>query len=294
MQEDTFRGDGLNLYTYVANNPIKYIDPTGHCKEGVDFSDVINNILKKITGFASGVSEYLIDRDDESEPTAYIFYALPDSQNGGFEERAKADAERWKEEMGTDAVLVPITSEEQFVEEWGKMGTNGETVQYVGLYFHSNPYNLFINTDNDEYITVFDSGLARGNSGPEATPISSLENYDVKIKNLYIYSCNSGHLTLEDTNLAATFIKNYDIESVYAWDGSMKWSKNGKYTRLAFSQSYYESYLSSDEKKRDPEGMVRYYKDSSGEMQVESVEPVSSERQFFFWKFDLWETRYDD
>ncbi|WP_235832708.1 RHS repeat-associated core domain-containing protein, partial [Acetivibrio mesophilus] len=45
MQEDTFRGDGLNLYTYVANNPIKYIDPTGHCKEGVDFSEVYDSIL---------------------------------------------------------------------------------------------------------------------------------------------------------------------------------------------------------------------------------------------------------
>ncbi|WP_432406691.1 RHS repeat domain-containing protein [Wukongibacter sp. M2B1] len=34
-QEDTYRGDGLNLYVYVANNPLKYIDPSGYGKDGI-------------------------------------------------------------------------------------------------------------------------------------------------------------------------------------------------------------------------------------------------------------------
>ena len=29
-QEDTYRGDGLNLYAYCANNPVGYVDFTGH------------------------------------------------------------------------------------------------------------------------------------------------------------------------------------------------------------------------------------------------------------------------
>ena len=29
-QEDTYRGDGLNLYAYCANNPVYYADPSGH------------------------------------------------------------------------------------------------------------------------------------------------------------------------------------------------------------------------------------------------------------------------
>ena len=37
-QEDTYRGDGLNLYTYCANNPVYYIDPSGFDK------DVLQNI----------------------------------------------------------------------------------------------------------------------------------------------------------------------------------------------------------------------------------------------------------
>ena len=30
IQKDTYYGDGLNLYTYCANNPVKYVDPSGH------------------------------------------------------------------------------------------------------------------------------------------------------------------------------------------------------------------------------------------------------------------------
>jgi len=32
-QEDTYRGDGLNLYAYCANNPVYYVDPSGNYSE---------------------------------------------------------------------------------------------------------------------------------------------------------------------------------------------------------------------------------------------------------------------
>ncbi len=32
-QEDTYRGDGLNLYAYCRNNPVSYVDPSGHKSE---------------------------------------------------------------------------------------------------------------------------------------------------------------------------------------------------------------------------------------------------------------------
>lgn len=33
LQEDTYRGDGLNLYAYCANNPVVYYDPSGYGKQ---------------------------------------------------------------------------------------------------------------------------------------------------------------------------------------------------------------------------------------------------------------------
>ncbi len=34
-QEDTYRGDGLNLYAYCANNPVFYVDPSGNTPDCV-------------------------------------------------------------------------------------------------------------------------------------------------------------------------------------------------------------------------------------------------------------------
>ncbi len=50
MQEDTYRGDGLNLYAYCANNPVMYYDPSGRddCKINPDAEENVQQ--ENVTG----------------------------------------------------------------------------------------------------------------------------------------------------------------------------------------------------------------------------------------------------
>ena len=48
-QEDAYRGDGLNLYAYCANNPVFYTDPSGRYKDAIEAA-VRQLTENKITG----------------------------------------------------------------------------------------------------------------------------------------------------------------------------------------------------------------------------------------------------
>ena len=47
MQEDAYRGDGLNLYAYCANNPVMYYDPSGESSDCNHGADVEKNAQKE-------------------------------------------------------------------------------------------------------------------------------------------------------------------------------------------------------------------------------------------------------
>ncbi|MBC2582563.1 RHS repeat protein [Clostridium sp. DJ247] len=49
MQEDEYRGDGLNLYAYVGNNPVNYVDPSGYaltCEKKIELYKKYPNLYE--------------------------------------------------------------------------------------------------------------------------------------------------------------------------------------------------------------------------------------------------------
>jgi uncharacterized membrane protein len=153
--------------------------------------------------------------------------------------------------------LIPITTEEEFINAWNDMGSNGVEIEHVSLYFHSNPHNLIIDytTADGEYITTFSSGRTQGDNGSNATWVGSLDLKE--IGTLVFYTCNSGHLDHLDDNLAVTFLSYNTISNVYAWDGSMRWTFFAGNLTLANSQHYFESWITGDSRK--PKGFIRFY-----------------------------------
>ena len=57
-QEDTYRGDGLNLYAYCRNNPVSYVDPSGHWCDQKE--QVYQDLLKR-----EGLAADTVDPDTQ-------------------------------------------------------------------------------------------------------------------------------------------------------------------------------------------------------------------------------------
>lgn len=91
-QEDTYRGDGLNLYAYCANNPIFYVDPSGHQPNCV--KDAAARYM------AEGMAK------EEAYRRAYTEHAQWKLNDPNTSPREKADLVRRAERLGIDASYI--------------------------------------------------------------------------------------------------------------------------------------------------------------------------------------------
>ena len=98
-QEDTYRGDGLNLYAYCRNNPVYYADPSGHYRNCV--KDAYDRIRQENPGMSAqdaynlALKETGKDRipNDTAQNTEQNRPQNPEPE-GSDDRREKTDAER--------------------------------------------------------------------------------------------------------------------------------------------------------------------------------------------------------
>ena len=65
-QEDTYLGDGRNLYAYVHSNPLKYVDPTGHATQANADGDT--NLLNDEKVYDGGSSSVTVNYNGVQSP----------------------------------------------------------------------------------------------------------------------------------------------------------------------------------------------------------------------------------
>ena len=121
-QEDTYLGDGRNLYVYVRNNPLKYVDPSGHCGKGLgyDIDERINQYY--INGSLSAEEnrdEYF--RAKEAWDNSYygrLQNSLENDLAGSIRDYAKGFSARASELFFFDLLYEPsaVQHEEAFQE----------------------------------------------------------------------------------------------------------------------------------------------------------------------------------
>ena len=114
-QEDTYYGDGLNLYAYCRNLPVGYTDPSGHypCKEKQDLYKKYRENARAEVANAAANYDLILKNQGEAAANAYLR-----SQSGIRDEINKArgyyqdSVEKWHRQNGKYAsnAEVGITS----------------------------------------------------------------------------------------------------------------------------------------------------------------------------------------
>ncbi len=141
-QEDSYRGDGLNLYAYCQNNPVYYVDPTGNrvCpKEAKRIREAINNRtaskddIKKISGH---LREKATDRENGkhvrfSKAEKQLADALGIDLSKGSPKRQNEQRSIWQRYTGKQATgEVHHGFSEEYKEWFGERGIDVNDPRY--------------------------------------------------------------------------------------------------------------------------------------------------------------------
>jgi len=169
-QEDTYRGDGLNLYAYCENNPVYYEDPSGHMpacmKEAYDRA--LAEGKSKAEAYKLAKEAYWKGQYGDRNPTVDI----PDAQ--GMTRDQWRDA--YREERGANNLIYQAEKATGMSSRqvYNKAGIgNYDNLQVIAIYEHG----------GDVYMDV--NPTARRNRSTSTQPIGisvkNADNIDVEL-----------------------------------------------------------------------------------------------------------------
>ncbi len=194
------------------------------------------------------------------DPLGLDSYVIYDPSEPFMINQAKDEQKKLEKKFKTPVYLLEAKNEEEFKNQWEWIGTedingNPVTIDGVVIIAHGNPNAIYFSGDK---ISTYDVSNLSSKTGKE----------------LNISSCNAGHLDVSN-NIATQFVKNNNFDSTIAWDGTITYSF-GK-DRLHWNQKSFKKYASNETTtiydihgsfnittKRDAVGMLRYSKDSNG------------------------------
>ncbi|MEY8321851.1 RHS repeat-associated core domain-containing protein [Lachnospiraceae bacterium 46-61] len=154
-QEDVYRGDGLNLYVYVVNNPLLWIDPSGHAKcnqniYGLDPSDIPSVREGKFNRFFNSLTPDELDdlwKDERIKKTISSRLRQPGKLHEWHMVAATPKFKRWGLTAERIKETRSLIKDVEFVNPAGKHGENGSTTAHneiLDIIDSSIDYDMFV------------------------------------------------------------------------------------------------------------------------------------------------------
>lgn len=175
-QEDTYRGDGLNLYAYCKNNPVYYVDPSGNiCKkaadkirEKVDNGTATKNEQRKLAAYDRNEARKRGEVPEGYSQDANGRYHRP---NGEFASNAEVPSQKNNRKQQSDGehgnslnstkenhVYVIVDNDGNMV----KVGISGQSLNKDGSSPRANPQVSNFNKNGmDTHPIIVEQGLTR-------------------------------------------------------------------------------------------------------------------------------------
>lgn len=232
MQEDEYRGDGLNLYAFCANNPVMYVDPSGYGRAPSEERAI----------YASGDTPQAISDGKsgfnlaQSNDNAFIMLngsnpndmkAIRVTQENGIEGF-------WYRDGRPDFTPVSsfnVTIDNMSNNRTGKGGNyeqarNSITNEIMNA--NGNINTLIQNGVLDDYATPYTKKQVQGflRSEKVQSAISS-NDYEALSKSVKKY-INDNHLVVHEVNTTDTQVIPFDVNNRYNHDGGVSDTKKAE------------------------------------------------------------------